>query len=429
MKIAILGCGTVGSGACKLLIQNASEIAKRAGEEIVIKKVLARTPKKAYDAGLDKSQICTSFEEILNDDEISLVIEAMGGIDFAYDCIIKSMEKGKNVITANKDLIAIKGKEIFETAERNNVDIMFEASVGGGIPVIGVIKNMLCGNKFSYIMGILNGTTNYILTKMDKERLSYDEALAEAMALGYAEPDPTADVEGLDPARKIAILASLGFNAICTLDEVYSEGITKIESSDIDIAKHYGYVIKLVALAKEKNGEIVLFVRPVFIPKSHPLASVNDSFNAVVIKADAIDEMMLYGRGAGSLPTASSIVGDVMAIAKNISTKTTGKDPYKFYNTKKVVSVNSIDSNFVVRLDIADEPNSLANVTKAFAKENISIKTILQPIKEENQASNLIIITHKTKEKNIESAVQKLQNSECVRKVKMFMCFDSIDDI
>ncbi|OON90582.1 MAG: homoserine dehydrogenase [Epulopiscium sp. Nele67-Bin002] len=424
IKIAVLGCGTVGGGVCQLLIQNAHDIAKRTDKCIEIKKVLERNPQRAYDLGLKEDQVCSSLDDILNDDEIKIVVELMGGIDFAYECIMKAIDAGKNIVTANKDLISVKGEEIFSLAKEKNVDVCYEASVGGAIPIIGAMQNILCANTFTDIVGILNGTTNYILSKMYEKGWSYSKALQEATDLGYAEADPSSDVEGTDAARKISILGSIAFNSRCTLSDVYCEGITRIEERDIVLAKKLGYTIKLLAVAKERNNKILLFVRPAFVPLAHPLASVNDVFNAAFIKCDAADEIMLYGRGAGSMPTASSVIGDVMTICQNIANGTTGKLGLECYKVKEISPVTDLRSSFCLRLRVADQPNVLAGVASVLGKKDVSIESIIQsPVKNSGTAS-LTIITHPASEQDLQTAIEELKACEYVKKANIYMCLD-----
>lgn len=292
VNIALLGCGTVGSGVVRLFAQNSELIEKRIGTGVAIKKVLEKDPDKARAFGIRDEQLVASIDEILADEEIQIVVELIGGIEPAYSFIIRAMQNGKHVVTANKDLIAVKGKEIFETAEQNQVDFYFEASVAGGIPIIAALKQSLAANRIDTVIGILNGTTNYILTKMSREGLTFDTVLKEAQELGYAESDPTSDVEGLDAARKIAILSSLAFNTRTTFEDVYVEGISGISPLDIEYGRELGYVIKLLAIAREVDGRIHTRVHPAMLKRSHPLAVVDDVFNAVFVQGDAVGDLM-----------------------------------------------------------------------------------------------------------------------------------------
>ena len=343
VKVALLGSGTVGGGVIKVLQQNADVIAQRAGVKIKLDKVLIIQA----DVGkpiLEGLNTTFDFDEIINDPEIKIVIELIGGTKVAKDFMIKAMEHGKNVVTANKDCIAQFGKELFETAEKYNVEFAFEASVGGGIPIIRPLKESLIANHLTEVLGIVNGTTNYMLTKMSENGADYDTVLKEAQSMGFAEANPAADVEGLDAARKAAILASLAFNSRVTLDDVYREGITKITPADIDYAKSLGYVVKLLAVCKDSvERGIEARVHPVFLPKSHPLASVSGVLNAIFVRGDAINQAMFFGPGAGSLPTASAVVSDIMNIARKVINGVELHIGCTCFNNKPICSIE--DSN------------------------------------------------------------------------------------
>ena len=318
VQIALLGLGTVGTGVYKVLKAQKEEISHKVGTEIQLKKILVRNTKKAAEKLDDPSVLTTEWKSILDDPEISVVVEVMGGIEPARSYILDALHAGKSVVTANKDLLASHGKELMDAAAEAKVDLLFEASVAGGIPIIRPLKECLAGNQISEVMGIVNGTTNFILTKMAEEGMEFKEALALATELGYAEADPTADIEGLDAARKMAILASIAFHSRVTFDDVYTEGITKITATDIRYAKEMGCDIKLLGMAKNTQEGIETRVQPMLIPSTHPLASVRDSFNAVFVHGDAVDDTMFYGRGAGELPTASAVVGDILDAVRNM---------------------------------------------------------------------------------------------------------------
>lgn len=316
IKIGILGLGTVGTGVAKIIQKNQADIAQRVGANIEIAKALVRNLDK--ERILPKELLTTDANEILDDPSIDIIVELLGGEHPSREYMIRALENGKHLVTANKDVIAKYGKELFDIAEKNNLDVMFEASVAGGIPIIHPLKDCLIGNKIQEIMGIINGTTNYMLTKMTQDNVDYQTVLAEAQAKGYAEADPTADVGGLDAARKIAILASIAYNSRITVNDVYVEGITKISPEDIANARELGYIIKLLGIAKETESGVEVRVHPTFIPMSHPMASVNDVFNAIFVTGDAVGDAMFYGRGAGELPTASAVLGDIMEVTRNI---------------------------------------------------------------------------------------------------------------
>jgi homoserine dehydrogenase len=328
LKVGLMGLGTVGTGVYKVIENQKDEFPYKIGTRMEIKKILVREDAiaDAKSRVREGIEVVGNYEDIVNDEEIDIVIEVMGGIDFAKKCILAALNKGKSVVTANKDLVAVHGKELLDAAAANGCDFLFEAAVAGAIPIIRPLKQCLAANNISEVMGIVNGTTNYILTKMTLEGMSFQEALAKATELGYAEADPTADIEGLDAARKVAIMASIAFNSRVVLDDVYVEGITKLTAEDIAYATEMGYTIKLLGVARHsENDGIEVRVHPMLIPSAHPLATVNDSFNAVFVHGDAVDDVMFYGRGAGELPTASAVVGDVMDIARNIQYNCKGR--------------------------------------------------------------------------------------------------------
>ena len=317
INIGLLGVGTVGSGVLHVLEHNGGEIAKKAGCKIEIKKILVRNPQKAAELG-KKYAVTGDFEDIVNDPDIDIVVELIGREHPAKEYIASALEQGKNVVTANKDVLAKYGRELFPLAELHNVDFMFEGAVGGGIPIIRPLKSCLAANRIKSVMGIVNGTTNYMLTKMSQDHMDYGEVLREAQEKGYAESDPTADVGGLDAARKLVILASIAFNTRISLDDVLVSGIESLKLCDIEYAKELGYTIKLLAVAKhdEEKG-ITVCVRPTMLPTEHPLAGVNDVFNAVLMQGDMLGDVVFYGKGAGKLPTASAVVADVIDALKD----------------------------------------------------------------------------------------------------------------
>ena len=417
IQIGLLGCGTVGSGVVKLLEKNASTIAQRSGDEIVIRRILERDVEKCVALGIDPQSITSNFQDIVDDPEIDIVVELMGGIEPASDFILQAMRHGKHVVTANKDLIAVNGKELFETAEEHQVDFYFEASVGGGIPIVYPLKQSLAGNQIQQVIGILNGTTNYILTKMSHEGLDYNQVLEEAQALGYAEADPTADVSGLDAARKIAILSSIAFNSRVTLNDVYVEGITGITAEDIRYATELGFVIKLLAIAKEDElGRVQIRVHPSFLPVNHPLAAVNDVFNAVFVQGDAVGEIMHFGRGAGQMPTASAVVGDIIEIVRNLNHNTKARIGCTCYEQKPILSINELEVEYYIRMTVTDRPGVLAGIAGVFGDNDVSIATVLQKSSDENRAE-LIMITHRVREKGLRDALSVLSGMSIVGEI------------
>ncbi len=423
INIAILGCGTVASGVCKLFQMNRDDISSRLGEDINIAKVLARTPQKARDLGFSDSAICTEIDDIVNDPSISVVAELMGGTGDAYTYIQRLMLAGKHIVTANKDLLALRWNELSALSRENHVDFYYEASVCGGIPLITPLKQTLAANKVTRIMAILNGTTNYILTKMSQEGVSYATALQTAQELGYAEADPTADIGGLDAARKITILACLAFHSRVTLDDVYCEGIADISSEDIITAEQLGYVVKLIAYAEEKDGKLLMFVRPAFVKRTHPMAAVNDAFNAVYLSCDAADEVMLYGRGAGSMPTASSVLGDIIEECRNIRAKSVNRFGITCYDSKQVSDIGAFHSKFYIKMLVEDRPRVFARIATLMGEAGVSLAFIVQKPVHPGTAE-IVIITHPVYESAVMEAVTNLRCDSFVQGVKTMICLE-----
>jgi homoserine dehydrogenase len=353
--VGLLGLGTVGFGVYKTLKLQKDEMVRKVGSNVVIKKILVLKIADFASKVEDPSILTENADDILEDLQIDVVIEVIGGTKAAFDFQKKALENGKHVVTANKDLVATRGHELLVLAEEKRLDYLFEASVAGGIPIIRPLRLCLAGNNISEVMGIVNGTTNFILTKMSQEGMGYEEALKIAMSLGYAESNPTADVEGLDAARKVAIMASIAFHSRVTFDDVYHEGITKLTESDIRNARELGCVVKLIGITRQKDDEIEAGVYPMLIPDSHPMAAVNDVFNAVFVHGDAVDDVMMYGRGAGEMPTASAIVGDLFDIVRNINYGCTGRLGCTCYKSLKIRHIDEIENKFFVRMQVANK--------------------------------------------------------------------------
>lgn len=416
IKIGLLGAGNVGGGVILVLKNNAPEIEKRVGAPVKIVKVLARHPEKVKE--LDPSLAVTdNIDDIINDKEIDIVVELIGREDPAKDYIARALAAKKNVITANKDILAKYGKELFALAEENKVDFMFEAAVAGGIPIIRPLKSCLAANKINSIMGIINGTTNYMLSKMASEHVDFTEVLKEAQDLGYAESDPTADIGGLDAARKIVILASIAFNTRVNLDDVYIEGIEKLTLRDIEYAEELGYVVKLLAIAKNshENG-ISVRVHPTMLPKVHPLSTVNDVYNAIYVNGDIVGDAMFLGRGAGRLPTASAVCGDVVDVARNIVHNCTGRINCTCYEDKHLCSIENITSPCYIRLLVLDQPGVLAAIASAFGAQNVSLKNVVQKSTVEG-FSELVVVTYDVSEYNLRMALTTLSGLPVVEKI------------
>lgn len=416
IQVALLGLGTVGTGVYKVLQAQKEEMLPKLGVELELKKILVRNIEKAAAKVEDASVLTSDWKEIAEDETIDIVIEVMGGMEPARTCILEALRAGKNVVTANKDLVASDGRILMDVAKENGKDFLFEAAVAGGIPVIRPLKQCLAGNHIKEVVGIVNGTTNFILTKMTEEGMEFAEALALATELGYAEADPTADIEGLDAARKMAIMASIAFNSRVVFEDVYTEGITKITARDIRYAREMGCHIKLLGVAKNTEEGIHVSVHPMLIDSRHPLASVNDSFNAVFISGDAVGETMLYGRGAGELPTASAIVGDVFDVARNILTGCTGRISCTCYKELPIRKMQSGVSKYFMRLRVQDRPGVLASVTSVFGNNSVSIEQFIQKRKDGDLAE-IVVITEEVVEHNFNDAVTILKTLDMIEEI------------
>lgn len=415
IKIGLLGAGTIGGSVIKFLNANREIISQRANADIEIKNILV-LPREIPALHEKNLPATDNYDEILNDDEIKIVIELMGGINPAKDFILKAMAHGKNVVTANKDVVAQFGAELFESAEKNKVDFLFEAAVGGAIPIIMPLKRSLTANKITEVLGIVNGTTNYMLTKMASDGADYETVLKEAQAKGYAERNPAADVEGKDAARKIAILASLAFNSRVTFENVSVEGITKITPQDISHAEKLGYVVKLLAIGKESDLGIDVRVHPVLLEKNHPLASVNGVLNAIFVRGVPIDEAMFYGPGAGE-PTASAVISDIVEIARGIQLNSVGRFGCTCYEQKKFCPLEETVSSYYMRLLVDDKPGVLGKIATTFGDAGVSLKSVMQSECAPENHAEIIVVTHEVKHKNILQAQDALKNLEVVDEI------------
>ena len=415
VKVALLGLGTIGSGVYKLIERQQEEMSSKAGASIEIAAILVHNLGKERE-GVDRTLLTDRWEDIINNEEIQIVIELMGGIEPARTMILEALKAGKNVVTANKDLVAEYGGELLDTAAEKGVDFLFEAAVGGGIPIIRPMKQCLAVNEIDEVMGIVNGTTNYILTKMYEEGMDFDEALAQATELGYAEADPTADVEGLDAGRKIAILASIAFHSRIGFSDVYTEGITRITARDIAYARELGCVIKLLGIARNTPEGIETAVYPMLLPQHHPLASVRDSFNAIFVHGDAVDDAMFYGRGAGQLPTASAVMGDVIDVVRNLGYHCTGRINCTCYRDTPVKPFEQMKNLFFVRMQVENKPGVLAGIASIFGSHKVSISQVVQKIVAKGSAE-LVIVTEAVKEFHMQDALRHLEELETVREI------------
>ncbi|AIY80076.1 homoserine dehydrogenase [Clostridium botulinum] len=419
VRIALLGLGNVGRGVCMILNSNKEEIMKRSGYEVEIAKILVRDTSKARGVQVSEELITTDFDEILKDDSIKIVLEIMGGIDPAKEYMIKCMNAGKHIVTANKMLIATHGDELFKNADSNGVMFKYEASVAGGIPIINGIDESLTANKIKELYGIINGTTNYILTKMECDGFGFDEALKEAQEKGYAEADPTSDIDGYDAQYKLAILSSLAFGTKIDVDNVYREGITNINPIDMEYAKEFKMVIKLLAIVKEVKGKLELRVHPTMIPKKHPLANVYDSFNAVFVKGNAVGDLMFYGRGAGDLPTGSAVVSDVISMLRsNVDLENYNSVVKNNLWDREISDIKDVESKFYIRATVLDESGVLGEITAILGKHDVSLRSVIQKGEENGKGQvTIVLVTHKTSQAQIYSSCNEISNLSSVNKI------------
>lgn len=418
INIALLGFGTVGSGVAETIKRNSQMMAEQLGCQLKITYVLVRHPDKYKNVPLlEGVHLTSSFEEIMADPDIGIVVEVMGGIHPAKEYIFEALNHKMSVVSANKDVVALFGPEIMHTAMENHVNFSCEASVGGGIPILRPLHDSLAANEIESIVGIVNGTTNFILSSMDEEGVSYSDALRVAQKKGFAEADPTNDVCGYDAARKLAILASIGFRANVTFDDVLVEGIEKISQKDVQYASEMGYAIKLLAVGTRQDNGIALNVYPAFVPRTHPLASVKGSYNAIYVTGNIVDDVMFYGRGAGSLPTASAVMADVISTAKHIVNGSTGTG-MMLTETKRIPFYSSLKlkNSYYFRLIVDDVTGVLSQIASAYADHEISIKEVVQKSRFED-AAELMIITQDTPRENIIQVEKALQVLPCMRQV------------
>ena len=405
LKVGMLGCGNVGSQIARLLVANKADLASRSGAQLELVKVAVKDI-KAKRVGIATSLLTDDPYSVVNDPEIDLIIEVIGGISPAKELILAAFKNGKSVVTANKALLAKEGAALYQAAGEANVDLYYEAAVAGAIPILRPLRESLVGDHVTRIMGIVNGTTNYILTKMDESGTAFADALKQAQELGFAEADPTADVEGIDASDKAAILAGLAFHSRVTDKDVYREGITKITATDVKVAKAMDMVIKLLAITElTASGEISVRVHPALISRTHPLASVRESFNAVFVEAQSAGQMMFYGKGAGGEPTASAVLGDLVAIARHKVLGGIGPKESD-YASLKIAPMGETKTRYLIRLNVADKPGVLESVAHVFASQSVSIQTVRQT--GAGDKAELIIMTHTSTESALSATVKEL---------------------
>lgn len=427
VKVALLGLGNVGSGVWKILNLNKSEISKRCGFEIEIKKILVKNINKKRDLDVPNDILTDNFSDILNDDSIEIVIEVIGGASPALDYMLKAMKKKKHVVTANKLCIALHGDKLFNTALKEEVFLYYEASVGGGIPIIKQINESLTANKIEKIIGIVNGTTNYILSNMTESNMSFNEALSLAKDKGFAEADPTDDIEGFDAVYKLSIMSSLSFEAPIHPNNILREGISNIDIKDIEYARKFGYIIKLLAIGSIKDNFIEVRVHPTFVPKKHPFANVKDSFNAVYIKGNAVGDLTIYGKGAGDLPTGSAVISDLLSILRN-NMNCCGINQARNLNNKySILPIDLIESEYYIRLNVKDKPGIIGDIGTLFGKNNISISLVTQDIKTKNQV-DLVFLTQKCTEKSINNFKREINDYKNLNKLENIIRIENLNN-
>lgn len=418
IKVGLLGLGTVGTGVVRIVTGHQEDLQRQTGSAIVIEKILVQDLNKTRSVVIDPTKLTANPLDIINNPDIDVVVEVMGGIVPTKGYILDAIACGKHVVTANKDLMAMHGIEIMARAEEKGVDVFYEASVGGGIPIIRTLIEGFSSDRITKIMGIVNGTTNYILTKMSKEGAAYEDVLKEAQALGYAESDPTSDVEGLDAARKMTILSTLGFRTNVELKDVTVKGISQVSKEDIAYGKRLGYEVKLLGIAERTDDQISVSVQPTMVKLSHPLASVNGVFNAVYVYGEAVGETMFYGPGAGEMPTATSIVADLVAVIKNMRLDVNGQTVNAAYKEKKLKTDEQIVSKNFLLLHVADKAGVLAQITQVFAEYGVSLESVLQHPNLTNPLAEIIIITHQASRAAVQKVLDHFESLDVVYAIK-----------
>ncbi|WP_067726587.1 homoserine dehydrogenase [Oceanobacillus damuensis] len=420
ISVGLLGLGVVGSGVIKLIENHQDKLAHQLGCSVQVKSVLVRNLEKARDVEINGTVLTTNPDDVLNDPEIDIIIEVMGGIDETRKHILKAFSAKKHVVSANKDLVALHGPELQEAANQNKCDFYYEASVAGGIPILRGIVEGLSSDHIQQVMGIVNGTTNYILTQMDSEGVSYEDALKEAQELGFAEADPSSDVDGLDAARKMAILGRLAFSTSVDLEDVEVTGIRGIELEDLQYGDKLGYTMKLIGFANFDDHELEVNVQPTLLAKSHPLAAVKNEFNAVYVYGEAVGETMFYGPGAGSLPTATAIVSDLITVIKNLRLGVTGNQWIEPHFKKALKTAEKRHAQYYVRLFARDEAGVFSTISSLFHERDISFKRILQTPDKKREYAEIIFITHDTTLENFRNALENLHELDAVMEVKSY---------
>lgn len=417
INVGLCGLGTVGTGVVRVLNDHKERIIHKLGCEVEITKILVNDLEKERDVIIDRSWLTDNPDELVEDDSIDVIVEVMGGVKGTKELLEKALKNKKHIVTANKDLMALNGRELLQLARENHCDILFDASIAGGIPIVRTLVDGLASDHIEKVMGIVNGTTNFIMTKMTDEGLPFDDVLKEAQRLGFAEADPTSDIEGLDAARKMTLLANLAFKMEVNLDDVEVKGITSITQDDIAFAHSLGYTIKLIGIASMHDQKVEVMVEPTLLPKDHPLANVKNEFNAVYVYGDAVGETMFYGPGAGSLPTATAVVSDLMEVIRNIRLGISG-NAYQEPQFKRQIKVPEEKySKHFIRLEVEDQAGAFQEITNIFTDHHVSFQKILQLPTETDQRAEIVMITHKISKAQLVKSLQALDKIEVVDRV------------
>lgn len=418
IKVGLLGLGTVGTGVVRIVEGNQEDLSSQVGSPIVIEKISVKNTEKARSIAVDPEKLTEDPWEVIRHPDIDVIVEVMGGVEKTKEYILEALERGKHIVTANKDLMALYGTEILAKAKEKRCDVYYEASVAGGIPIIRTLIEGFSSDRITKVMGIVNGTTNYILSKMSQEGASYEEVLKEAQELGYAEADPTSDVEGLDAARKMAILATLGFHTNVELRDVAVSGISSVTKEDIGYARRLGYEMKLLGIAERQDDQISISVQPTLVNKQHPIASVNGVFNAVYVHGEAVGETMFYGAGAGELPTATSVVADLVSVIRNLKLGVSGLKAIAPYKEKRLISDEEINYKYFILLHVDDKAGVLAQITQIFAEYEVSLASVVQQPNEYNPDAEIIIVTHNASKASMDKVRKHFESLDVIRKVK-----------
>lgn len=431
--VGVIGFGTVGTGVARVLTENAELIRRRVGVPIKLVRIADLDITRDRGIAIPPGVLTTDIQQVLTDPRVDIVIELMGGYDVAKRVMLDAVQRGKHVVTANKALLAVHGEEIFAAASRQGIDLGFEASVGGGIPVIRALTEGLAANNIQSIYGIINGTSNYILSRMTSEGQRFDVVLEEAKRAGYAEADPTFDVAGIDSAHKLTIMVSLAYGTPVNFKEIYTEGITALTPLDIAYAKEFGFTIKLLAIAKFSDGEIEARVHPTMVPAASQIAKVDGVYNAIQLVGDAVEDVVLYGRGAGSMPTGSAVVSDVMSIARDMLKNATGRVPPASYQPDqrwplRMRPMEEITSLYYIRFMVLDRPGVLSKIAGVLGHYGISISSVLQQGRKEGQTVPVVIMTHMAKERDIQSALREINPMPYISEPTMLIRVEGRDE-